>query len=153
MDKSIILLLVFSLILSVVSYYLGYLKPAKHLSWLAKSSFISVSFILIPVLVIVLYFQSTAKSRLSETGFVPYAEITETVGIAFGIGENPIWIFKIKGKNNIESFYSDESNRHGWKLIESSETMQIYQKGDKKMSIGQHKGWTSSSIIYMMENK
>jgi len=152
MDKSIILLLVFSFVLSAISYYLGYRRPAIKFSWFAKVSFISVTLLLIPVLVIVLYFQSTAKSRLSETGFVPYPNIKETVGIAFGTGKNPIWIFKIKGQNYIEKFYSEESNRPGWKLIKRSNNMQTYRKGNKIMSIGQQEGWTSSSIIYMLES-
>ena len=151
MDKSLILLLVFSIILSGISYYLGFRKPAKNFPWLAKVTFVSATFLLIPVLVIVLYFQSSAKVRLSETGFVPYPQITETVGIAFGTGKNPTWIFKTRDLNDIEKFYSDESNRPGWKLINSSENMQIYEKGNKKMSIGKQKGWTSSSVIYMLE--
>ena len=153
MDKSLILLLVFSFILSGVSYYIGYKRPSNNFKWVAKISFLSVTFLLIPLLFIVLFFQSTAKSRLSETGFVPHPEIKETVGIAFGIGENPVWIFKIKGQNDIEEFYSAESNRPGWKLIESSDNMNIYQKGNKKMSIGRHRGWTSSSIVYMLQNQ
>ena len=152
MDKSIILLLVFSLILSGVSYYLGYRRRTENFLWLAKTSFVFVTFLLIPVFTTVLFFQSTAKSRLSKTGFVPYTNITETVGIGFGIGKNPVWIFKFKAPNDIKNFYSDESNRPGWKLIKDGENMQIYQKGSKKMSIGQQEGWTSSSIIYMLEN-
>ena len=152
MDKSIILLLVFSLILSGISFYLGYWRPSVNFSGFAKVSFIFCTFFLTPALAVVLFLQSTAKDRLSETGFVPYPQIKETVGIAFGTGENPTWIFKIKGENYIESFYSYESNRPGWKLIKSSENMQTYQKGSRIMSIGHQKGWTSSSIIYMLEN-
>ena len=152
MDKSIILLLAFSVILSVISYYIGYMKPTLNFSWFAKVSFLSATFLLIPVLALVLFFQNTAKERLEKTGFVPYPNIKETVGIAFGTGNNPTWIFKIKDYNYIEEFYSDESNRPGWKLIKSSENLQTFQKGNKKMSIGQQKGWTSSSIIYMLEN-
>ena len=151
MDKSLILMLVFSFILSGISYYLGYRRPANKFPWLAKVTFLSVTLFLIPVLVIVLYFQDGAKARLSETGFIPYPHITESVGIAFGTGKNPTWIFKTRDLSGIEKFYSDESNRPGWKLINSDPNLIIYQKGNKKMSIGQQKGWTSSSVIYMLE--
>ena len=151
MDKSIILLLIFSVILSALSFFLGYYRPAKSFSWLAKLSFFFVTAILIPVLFLVLVFQSSAQSRLSKTGFVPYPGITEAVGISFGTGKNPVWMFKIKGENRIRDFYSVESNRPGWKLIQSDGNIDLYQKGNNKMSVGQQKGLTSSSIIYMLE--
>ena len=146
------MLLVFSLILSVVSFYIGFIRPSGYLTWFARGSFLIATFLLIPTLSAVLYFQSTAVDRLSMTGFVPYPGITETVGIAYGKGENPVWIFKFKWRGDIEKFYKDESNREGWALKESVGNLMVFTKDNKKMSIGRQEGWTSSSIIYMLES-
>jgi len=152
MEKSTILLLVFAFILLGISYYLGYKAPAGRFPWIARVSFLSVAFLLLPALAVILFYQSSAKDRLLQTGFVPYPEITETVGISFGTGRNPTWIFKVKTDDGIGEFYLDESNRPGWSFVESGENVNIYQKGNSKMMVGKNRGLTSSSIIYMLES-
>lgn len=144
--------MVFAFILLGISYYLGYRSPGGKFSWLARVSFLSVAFLLIPTLTVVLFYQTTAKDRLLQTGFVPYSEITETVGISFGIGKNPTWVFRVRSTDGIKEFYTDESNRPGWSLVKSGENMGIYQKGSSKMKIGLHRGITSGSIVYMLES-
>ena len=146
------MLLVFSIILSVVSFYIGFIRPSGFFTWFARGSCLIATFLLIPTLSAVLYYQSTAIGRLSETGFIPFPGITETVGIAYGKGENPVWIFKFRGRGDIEEFYRDESNREGWTLKENVGNLLVFIKDNKKMSIGKQEGWTSSSIIYMMES-
>lgn len=145
--------MVFAFILLGISYYLGYRSPSGKFPWLARVSFLSVAFLLIPALTVVLFYQTTAKDRLLQTGFVPYSEITETVGISFGVGRNPTWVFRVKSTEGIEEFYLDESNRPGWSLLKSGENMGIYQKGSSKMKIGLHRGLTSGSIVYMLERE
>jgi len=144
--------MVFAFILLGVSYYLGYRSHSEKFPWLAKASFLFVVFLLIPTLTVVLFYQSTAKDRLLQTGFVPYSEITETVGISFGVGQNPTWVFRVKSTDGIEKFYLDETNRPDWSLLKSSKDMVIYQKGNSKMKVGLHRGLTSSSIVYMLES-
>lgn len=144
--------MVFAFILLGISYYLGYKAPAGRFPWIARASFLSVAFLLLPALVVILFYQSSAKDRLLQTGFVPYPEITETVGISFGTGSNPTWIFKVKTDDGIEEFYLDESNRPGWSFVKSGENVSIYQKGNSKMMVGKNRGLTSSSIIYMLES-
>ncbi len=143
--------MVFAFILLGISYYLGYKAPAGRFPWIARASFLSVGFLLIPALAVILFYQSSAKDRLLQTGFVPYPEITETVGISFGTGKNPTWVFKVKTDDGIEGFYLDESNRPGWSLMKSGENISTYQKGNSKMTVGRNRGLTSSSVIYMME--
>lgn len=153
MSKSIIIILIFSFILSGISIFIGFLRPPKSHSWLPKGAFIFSTFILIPFLAVVLYFQGTAEGRLSKTGIAPYPNITETVGIAFGTGENPLWVFRTDGPNNIQNFYNYESSRQGWELINSSENSLLLEKGGNEMKISFYEQENGGSIIYKMENK
>ena len=152
MNKATIIILLFCIILSGISYYIGYKRPPKFLSWFAKGSFFISTFILIPFLATILYFQGTATSRLEQEGIVPYPDITETVGIAFGKGEDPLWVFRTKEAVNIQNFYNYESNRPGWKLKKSEDNAQIYEKEGKKLNISFYNYDSGGTIIYKIGN-
>ncbi len=64
MEKSIILLLFFSFVLAITSFYLGFIEPSKNLGHAAKLFFVLVIVILIPLFAGILWFQSSAKERL-----------------------------------------------------------------------------------------
>lgn len=129
MEKSIILLLFFSILLSAIGYYLGFIKPPKVFAWLAKSTFVFSTFFLIPLLAAVLWFQSGAEGRLEKTGFVPHPDIKEVIGIAFGTGANPVWIFKTASdEESIMNFYNETSSRPGWQLVSKNDSMLIFKK-------------------------
>jgi len=152
MEKSIILLLFFSLVLAVTSFYLGFIKPSKKLGNAAKSSFVLVTIILIPLFVGILWFQSSAKERLMETGIVPYPGIGETIGIAFGTGERPVWLFRTgTDKLSIGSFYSNENNRQGWNLKESGVQTAILFNSENTMTVKAQTGPEKGSVMYLME--
>lgn len=154
MEKSIFLLLIFSIILSVSGYYLGFIKPQKNLVWLAKSSFFLATFLLIPLFVLVLWLQNGAKTRLEQAGIVPHPSIRETIGIGFGIGNNPAWVFKIDSKKeSVMSFYLEERNRPGWILLNHKNSFLVFEKDGKELIIGFYEGWTSSSISYNLMQK
>jgi len=152
MEKSIILLLFFSFVLAITSFYLGFIKPSKKLGNAAKSSFVLVIIILIPLFAGILWFQSSAKERLMETGIVPYPGIGETIGIAFGAGERPVWLFRTgTDKLSIGSFYTNENNRPGWKITESEEQSAILINNKNKMIIKSQIGSEKGSVMYLME--
>ncbi len=153
MEKSIVLLLFFSVVLAVTSFYLGFINPAKNLSLAVKISFILVILILIPLFTAILWLQSGAKERLSITGIVPYPELKETIGVAFGIGERPVWLFKTGEDNvSIRSFYSNENNRQGWKLLDIDKQNVTLGKKDKIMIITSQTGMDKGSIMYVIED-
>lgn len=153
MEKSILLMLFFSVVLAVTSFYLGFINPAKNLSLALKISFILVILILIPLFTAMLWLQSGAKERLSNTGIVPYPELKETIGVAFGIGEKPVWLFRTGEDNvNIRSFYSNENNRRGWKLLDINKQNVTLEKNGKKMIITGQTGTNKGSVMYVIED-
>lgn len=152
MEKSIILLLLFSVVLAVTSFHLGFIKPSKKLGLAAKSFFVLVILILIPLFAGILWFQSNAKERLEETGVVIYPGVGETIGIAFGTGERPVWLFRTgTDKLSIGSFYTNENNRPGWEITESGEQNATLVNSENKMTIKSQTGQDKGSIMYLME--
>ena len=152
MEKSIILLLFFSFVLAITSFYLGFIKPSKKLGYAAKSFFVLVIIILIPLFAGILWFQSSAKERLMDTGIVPYPGIGETIGIAFGTGDRPVWLFRtVTDKLSIGSFYTNENNRPGWNLTESGEQSAILINAENKMTIKAQTGSEKGSVMYLMD--
>jgi len=152
MEKSIILLLFFSFVLAITSFYLGFIKPSKNLGRAAKSFFVLVIIILIPLFAGILWFQSSARERLIKTGIVLYPGVGETIGIAFGTGERPVWLFRTgTDKLSIGSFYTNENNRPGWILSESGEQSATLINNTNKMIIKSQTGSEKGSIMYLME--
>ncbi len=152
MEKSIILLLFFSFVLAITSFYLGFIKPSKKLGYAAKSFFVLVIIILIPLFAGILWFQSSAKERLMDTGIVPYPGIGETIGIAFGTGDRPVWLFRtVTDKLSIGSFYTNENNRPGWNLTESGDQSAILINTENKMTIKAQTGSEKGSVMYLMD--
>lgn len=152
MEKSIILLLFFSFVLAITSFYLGFIKPSKNLGHVAKLFFVLVILILIPLFAGILWFQSSAKERLMDTGIVPYPGIGETIGIAFGTGDRPVWLFRTgTDKLSIGSFYTNENNRPGWNLTESGEQSAILINTENKMTIKAQTGSEKGSVMYLMD--
>ena len=148
MSSSIVIVLLFCIILSGLSFFIGYIRPPKSLSWIAKGTFIISSFLLIPSLAAILYCQSTAASRLEEFRIAPYPDITETVGIAFGTGDDPLWVFRTKGTINIQNFYNYESNRPGWELKESGDNSLTLEKEGRELMIDSYNYDSGGTIIY-----
>ena len=152
MEKSIILLLFFSFVLGITSFYLGFIEPSKNLGHAAKLFFVLVIVILIPLFAGILWFQSSAKERLMDTGIVPYPGIGETIGIAFGTGDRPVWLFRtVTDKLSIGSFYTNENNRPGWNLTESGEQSAILINTENKMTIKAQTGSEKGSVMYLMD--
>jgi hypothetical protein len=151
MQFSIIIILIFCIILAGQGYYSGYYRPTAILAWLAQAGFIFMTFLMIPILIIVLWLQSGAQDRLAGTRFIPHPSIEETVGIAAGVGKNPKWAFKTEAsEDSIFNFYRDKENRKGWELINDDSIMMIFQEGKKKMVIGVSKGWSPNTLIYSL---
>ncbi len=151
MEKSIILLLFFSFVLAMTSFYLGFIKPSKNLGRAAKSFFVLVIIVLIPLFAGILWFQSSAKQRLTDTGIVPYPGLGETIGIAFGTGERPVWLFRTGTDTNIVSFYTNENNRPGWYLKKSSVQKVILTDNKKMMTISVQTDQDKGTMMYLIE--
>lgn len=151
MQTSIIVLLVICLYLAVQGYYFGFIRPPRVFAWLQQATFVFMAFLMIPFLAGVLWLQSGAENRLARVGIVPHPSIEETVGVAMGVGDNPIWMSTVDAPaESIADFYRTEANRQGWNLTNDSPTMLILNRGEKKMVIGVHEGWDSRTVTYTL---
>ena len=153
MQTSIIITLFISIILAAYGFYAGYYRPTAKLTWLAQACFGCMIFLMIPILIIVLWVQTSAQDRLSETGFIPHPAIEETVGVTAGFGKNAKWVFKTDAtKDSIFNFYRDEDNSLGWELINEKSDVLIFRKGKrKKIVIGLNQGKSSNTLRFTLK--
>jgi hypothetical protein len=153
MQNSLILLLIFSFVLSLQGYYFGIYKPLRVLPWLAQSTFVIATFLLMPTIVYVLVTQSGAIKRLENAGIQPFPGIKESVGIANGRGDNPTWIFEVQASSNeIREFYSSTENAGDWSFQSDDGIYLRFRRDDQVMKIAFQDDWSSDTIIYTIED-
>lgn len=153
MDKSLIFLLVLSLVLALQGYYFGIHRPLRVLAWLAQSTFVIATFMLIPILVYVLVMQSGAVERLEKTGVRPYPGITQSVGIANGKGDNPTWIFEVQASSDaIREFYRSSKNTGDWSFQGDDGIYLRFRRNDRVMKIAFRDEYASDTLIYIIED-
>ena len=153
MDFSLILLLIALVALNIQAYYFGWLRPPTVLAWLQQSSFIVLTFLLIPLLIYALYSQSQALNRLERHGIVPHPAIKNAVGIANGRGENPIWLFELNNNANALDFYRNLMQSGQWKLSDDL-GIQLRFTGDKNtLTIMQSGAPDRSTLAFMISSR
>lgn len=131
-DIKIILLL--SVALSALFYYAGFVKPTG-LSYRAKAAFIVSTCILMPVCLIILWFQASAIDKLMTAGIVPHPEIVKPE-FSFGLGSDASLAFVVRAaSDSIFDFYRNEQNRRGWTLVSDTKQMMIFRRADKELVI------------------
>lgn len=107
-----------------------------------------------PVLVFVLASRSGAIHRLENTGIRPYPDIEESVGFGNGRGDQPIWVFKVHaGSGEIREFYSTAESAGEWSFQDDNGIYLLLRKDGQVMKIAHHRGWSSDSLIYMIEHE
>ena len=152
MQDSLILLLIFCAALSVQGYYSGFYRPLAVLSWLAQSTFVIATFMLIPILVYVLVTQSGAIERLEKAGIRPYPGIKGSAGIANVRGDNPTWVFEVQGSSDeILEFYRSTENTGNWSFHGDDGIYLRLSKNDQIMKIAFRDNWPSDTLIYIIE--
>ncbi len=93
-------------------------------------------FLLAPVLLIVLWLQADSARKLSDAGFPPHPALGSSMGVATGVGENPVWVFSIEGdRAAIVQFYRDPANHLGWRRVSDSKDMLIFESDGRRMSL------------------
>ena len=151
MQQSIIILLILCILLAILGFYFGFIRPPRVMAWLQQSTFLIMTFMLIPIILLVLYSQDGSLERLTETGFMLHPAITESVGIGYGKGTNPTWVFEINSnKNEIRDFYLSAENTGEWTLSTDSDIMLIYKKGNQRMTIGIREGRSANTLIFTL---
>lgn len=153
MQSSLIFLLIVFIALSLQGYYFGFFRPTAVLWWLAQSTFVISTFIMIPILVYVLISQAGDIERLENTGIRPYPGIRESVGYGNGRGDDPTWIFKVKASSaEIYEFYSSAENTGDWSFQGYDGIYLRFRKNNLILKIAFRESWSSDSLIYMIES-
>ena len=136
MDLALLLILAFVLAYAGLLYYFIYVKKQPTTGpWGKSGIFISV-FIIAPIIIIVLWFQSGAKGRLQEKGFTPHPGLNSISGIATGTGDSPTWVFSTDdSESSITEFYLQEHNRDGWSLVSDNQSLLLFEKGNEVAQI------------------
>jgi hypothetical protein len=136
MDSSLIALLGGCLLMAALLYYVIFVRR-EHLiiSW-GKSGLVSLVFVLVPVLLIALWFQSGAENRLERIGFKPYPGFVSSSGIATGLGEKPFWVFSVEGgAETVLEYYRQPENRNGWALVADTESLLLFEREGKSVAV------------------
>ena len=124
------------------------------LAWLQQSSFIVLSFLLIPLLVYVLYTQAIAISRLDAYGVKAHPAIKESIGIGNGAGNDPTWLFKLEStEEDALQFYGKASNTEAWKLVDANDLFLTFKQGEKNMTIAAHGSPGKKTLTIMIKRE
>ena len=149
MAPSTLALLAFCILAAAVSYYLGFVRPPRVLAWLSQAAFVVFTFLLIPILLLVLWRQFGAEERLAEYDITPHPAINHALGIATGSGGRPLWMFSVEAApESVVAFYRDESHRPGWEIVSDGNIFLLLGRGNERMMIGGYEGWSSKSVTY-----
>lgn len=150
MQSSLIILLIFCALLAAQGFYFGFIKPPRTLAWLQQSTFIIMTFMLIPFLIVVLIQQQGDIEKLAQTGFMPHPAITKSVGLT---GEST-WVFEIDAsENEVRDFYKNPENTGDWKLTIDTGVMMIFSLDSQKMTIGYREGRGANTLSYMLSEE
>jgi len=132
-----------------ISFYLGFVRPPRVLAWQSKAAFLVFLFMLAPLLVYVLLTQSQAVERLEELGFSAHPGTIEAVGVANGVGENPVWLFKVEDDGErVLDFYRKPGSHPGWELKTDSGNMLIFRQGGRRVTIAAGKRGGVTSLMF-----
>ncbi|MDH5327175.1 MAG: hypothetical protein OEZ68_18325 [Gammaproteobacteria bacterium] len=135
MDESLVIILIVLLIAASLLYYHIYVKRTK-VNYRTKAGLFNILFVITPILLLALYYQSGAENRLSEVGFVPHPNFQSSVGVVTGTEKEPIWVFSYRGnKSEIMNFYRDTENHGVWRLLSDRETALTFYNHGKKMNL------------------
>ena len=135
-DSSLIFLLIGFILINVQAYYFGFVNPPKTSAWLQQSSFIILTFLLIPILGYIIYSQAGSISRLEAHGIEAHPAINNAVGFNNGYDKNQTWVFELTSKEqNVLSFYKQSMSTSKWKLVEETELYLRYKQEGRLLTI------------------
>ena len=147
MDLSLIALLGGCLMMAALLYYVIFVRREQPISSWGKSGIVTLMFVLVPVLVIALWFQAGAVNRLEQMGFEPYPGFVSSSGIATGLGEKPFWVFTVEGgAEPVLEFYKLAENRKGWMLVSESKSLLLFEREGKSVAVSA----VADSVAFMM---
>jgi hypothetical protein len=147
MDFSLIALLGFCLFFAALLYYVIFVRREEPIGPWGKSGLVILIFLIVPVLIIALWYQAEAERRLEEIGFTPYPGFISSSGVATGSGENPVWVFSLDGDvDAVLDFYKSAENHKGWALVSESESLLMFEREGEALSMFVGAGSVAFSI-------
>ena len=153
-DTSLIILLIAIILIDIQAYYFGFINPPKATAWLQKSGFITLTFLLIPVLIYTIYHQAGSVKRLEAYGLDVYPAIDNAVGFNNGYGKNPTWVFELTDKaQDVLSFYKQSLSDMRWILIEDNHLYLRYKQKEKLLTIGHQKSPGKDTLTIMIKTE
>lgn len=148
MDSTLIAILVGGLSFAALLYYVFFIRRETDLSGWGTSGLIAMLFVIAPVIIMALWSQSGAESRLNELGFEPHPGFVSSVGIATGTGRNPTWVFSTDAEAQaIMDFYRQHQNRDGWSLAAERQSSLTFTKAHERMTVHVSEG----SVIFALQ--
>ena len=136
MDITLVVFLVALLALAALLYYVFIVKQSPDAGGKGFVGLIVILFILTPAVLVMLWIQTTSDDRLNEIGFRPHPALRSSVGLATGIGDNPVWVFAIDGDpRQIMEFYKVQDNHSGWQLVYEGQNLLVYEREAQSLSI------------------
>jgi hypothetical protein len=134
--------------MAAISFYVGFIGPPKVLAWQSKAAFLIFLFFLVPILVYVLNQQRGAIERLEQAGFSGHPAIVESIGYGNGVGEEPLWLFKVDGEvNDVLDFYRTTRSHPGWKLTVDGDKILIFRRDGEKMVVAVSSKYSDISLM------
>jgi hypothetical protein len=154
MDPDLIVTLLVLALINIQSFYFGFYRQPRTGAWLQQSSFVVLTFFLIPFLIYVLYLQSTSIDALENHGIKKHPAIKNAVGIGNGRGENPSWVFALhSNEDNVLEFYKSPNISTGWELIEENYLFSRYVSEDKQLTIAHKTSYDKETLIFTISDR
>ena len=136
MAVSLVVFLVAILALAALLFYVVIVKRVPDAGGKGVAGLVLIVFILTPAVLFMLWNQSASYDRLNEIGFRPHPALRSSVGMATGIGENPVWVFAMDGDpRQIVQFYKQNDNHSGWQLVYEGQNLLVYEREAQSLSI------------------
>ena len=136
MAVTLVVFLVAILALAALLFYVFVVKQAPDAGGKGVAGLVLILFILTPVVLFMLWNQSASVDRLNDIGFSAHPALRPSVGMATGIGENPVWVFAMDGDpRRIVQFYKQTDNHSGWQLVYEGQNLLVYEKEAQSLSI------------------
>ncbi len=148
-DGGLVALLVGLLGLAALCFYLGFVTRDDLFDFLPKASFLVLTFLLIPLVCVVLVSQATAPARLAELGLARAPGLRAPVGIATGLGDGS-FVFDLEEADprNLLAFYEAPQHREGWEVASRGWSLLVLRRGTERMLISVHDGGPEPYAVF-----
>lgn len=148
-ELHLVALLLAFIVLAVQGYYFGFIRPPEIFAWFQQTTFVVMTFMLIPAMLLVLWSQAGAVDRLAATGITPHPDIRSSIGAATGHGLGPTWVFRMNDDFlDVKAFYETPGNRASWDLVADSASMVLLKRGETRMAITLSQSGRTPTLIY-----